>query len=214
MDMPNSVVSNDAPNRKAFLLTIAIFVLPVIVAYTLLKTGWYTSAGTTNHGLLIDPPIPFDNLTLYDDSHQTLPVDQFRKKWWIMYVMPSHCDAACKNSLYLMRQSHQALGPEQSRVAELIILPQQIDAALSQWLQTEFPHATKASADAAALDSTLAAAMHDHQQPSEAGHLFLVDTMGAIFMHYPGYTNEQESILKGRDLLKDLQKVLKLSKIG
>ena len=214
MDIPNTVPSITPANRKAFLLTIAIFILPVVVAYTLLKTGWYTTAGTTNHGLLINPPIPFDNLTLRDDSNKVLPVDQFRKKWWIMFVMPPQCDSACKNSLFLMRQSHQALGPEQERVAELIVLPQQLDPDMQHWINQEFPHATQVFANAAELDDTLRQAMKADQKPSTAGHLFLVDTMGAIFMHYPGYADEHESILKGRDLLKDLQKVLKLSKIG
>ena len=49
---------------------------------------------------------------------------------------------------------------------------------------------------------------------NQAGYIYLVDTMGAVFMYYPTYVDEQQSILKGRDLLKDLQKVLKLSKIG
>lgn len=214
MDIANTDRATTASNRRALLLTFGIFLLPVIIAYTLLKTGWYTSAGTSNRGMLIDPPISFDDLALRDNQNQPLPVEEFRKKWWIMYVVPTQCDAACKNSLYLMRQTHQALGPEQNRVAELIITPHDLDSDLKRWLTQEFPHARQASADADNLDATLQQALTNNGKPSDAGHLFLVDTMGAIFMHYQGYADEQESILKGRDLLKDLQKVLKISKIG
>lgn len=217
METPNTVSGghNATPaNRKTLLLTAAVFILPVAIAFTLLKTGWYSSAGTSNRGMLIDPPIVFDELTLRDANQQILAVEQFRKKWWIMYVMPAECDAACKNSLYLMRQTHQALGPEQSRVAELIVIPHDISAEQAHWLQQEFPAAIRTTTDADALDQTLQKAMTDGTRASTSGHLFLVDTMGAIFMHYPAYADEQESILKGRDLLKDLQRVLKISKIG
>lgn len=217
MDMSQTVTTGNTTNRsnrKALLLTAAIFIIPVIVAYTLLKTGWYSAAGTSNRGALIDPPIEFDQLALRDMQRQPIPADQFRKTWWIMYVVPDVCDSACRNSLYLMRQTHQALGPEQRRVAELIVLPHQIDAELEQWLKQEFPAALQTTADAAVVNQVLQPAMNAAEHASTAGHLYLVDTMGAIFMHYPSYADEQESILKGRNLLKDLQRVLKLSKIG
>src|SRR3990167_2301004 len=90
----------------------AVFALPVLVAYILLKTGWYTSAGTSNRGLLIDPPLAFDAVPLFAADGNAIPADQLRKKWWIVYVMPAECDTACRNSLFQMRQVNQALGPE------------------------------------------------------------------------------------------------------
>ena len=214
MDVSSTQPATARANRRALLLTAAIFILPVIIAYTLLKTGWYTSAGTSNRGLLINPPIPFDELQLSNADAQPVPADQFRKKWWILYVMPEQCDAACRNSLYLMRQTHQALGKDQNRVAELIVTPHALDPKVAQWLEQEFSGAQRVSADAENVDAVLRDAMVNGAPASQAGHLFLVDTMGAIFMHYPAHADEQESILKGRDLLKDLQKVLKISKIG
>lgn len=217
MDMSQTVTTgnaNNRTNRNALLLTTAIFIIPVIIAYTLLKTGWYAAAGTTNHGTLIDPPIDFDRLALRDVHQQPIPAQEFRKKWWIMYVVPDVCDSACKNSLYLMRQTHQALGPERSRVAELIIMPHPIDEQFSHWLRQEFPMALQTTTDATSLNQALQPALATNVEPSRTGYLYLVDTMGAIFMYYPSYSDEQESILKGRNLLKDLQRVLKLSKIG
>lgn len=213
---PNPSVSSSTAraNRKALLLTLSIFVLPVLVAYVLLKTGWYTSAGTSNRGLLIDPPIAFDELQLFTTSGEPLPTEQLRKKWWIVYVLPEQCEAACKNSLFQMRQVHQALGPDFERVGELIVSTRTTDADTETWLQQEFSGALRAQANAARFDQSLSVAFPPSAIASDSGHLYLVDTMGALFMHYPGYADEQESILKGRDLLKDLQRVLKVSKIG
>ncbi|HVK98525.1 MAG TPA: SCO family protein [Dongiaceae bacterium] len=201
-------------NRKALLLTLALFTLPVLVAYVLLKTGWYTAAGTSNRGLLVDPPLEFDALTLTGADGSVLSADQFRKKWWIVFVVPATCAEACRNSLYQMRQVHQALGQEFDRVGELVITPFAMDAATEEWLTKEFSESTRARADASHIDQVLAPAFIDGQAASQSGHLYLVDTQGALFMHYPGYADEKESILKGRNLLKDLQHVLKISKIG
>lgn len=201
-------------NRKALLLTLTIFVLPVIVAYVLLKTGWYTVAGTSNRGQLINPPLSFDALPLSSSTGAPIPAAQLRSKWWIVFVVPAQCEAACKNSLYQMRQTHQALGPDFERVGELIISTQASDAQTAQWLQQEFPAALRAQVQAETFDALLSPALPALTSASNSGHLYLVDTMGALFMHYPGYADERESILKGRDLLKDLQRVLKVSKIG
>lgn len=201
-------------NRRNLILTAVVFLLPVIVAYLLLKTGWYSSAGTSNRGMLIEPPAVFDELSLFDAQEAAVPAEQFRKKWWLIYVIPAQCEAACRNSLYLMRQTHQALGPDQPRVAELVITPHTLSDELASWLAQEFPNVTRAHASADNVDGVLDSAMADGMRASEAGHLFLMDTMGAIFMHYPAYADERESILKGRDVLNDLKKVLKISKIG
>ena len=201
-------------NRRALILTFVVFLLPVVTAYTVLKTGWYRAAGTANKGMLITPPIVFDDLELSGQDHTRISPQHFRKKWWILYVIPEHCAETCRNSLYQMRQVHKALGADQSRVKELIIRPYPVPDTLARWLQTEFPEAEQAEASPSQLNRVLQRAFPADTKPSQAGHLFLMDTLGAIFMHYRGYANEHESILKGRDLLKDLQRVLKYSKIG
>lgn len=210
---PNTTSSKTAANRRVLLLTALVFILPVIIAYVLLKTGWYSSAGTSNKGILIDPPISFDDLQLTNLDGKPAAAEQFRKKWWILYIIPSQCEAACRNSLYLMRQTHQALGPDQPRVAEMVITTQGVSDEVKALLDKEFSSATRLTADAANVNQVLGSALNG-EPASNAGHLFLVDTMGAVFMHYPAYADEQESILKGRNLLNDLKKVLKISKIG
>ena len=46
------------------------------------------------------------------------------------------------------------------------------------------------------------------------GHLYIMDPMGQIMLRYPTYADPKESILKGRGVLKDLQKLFKVSHIG
>ena len=209
-----STQSSAAKNRKTLLIALAVFAIPFAAALLLHKTGLYSEVGTTNRGLLITPPVAFDSITLNDQDQTPLAAEDFKKQWWIVYVLPEQCDAACKNSLFQMRQVHSALGPEQKRVSRLLISTHPIDADVSEFIKTEFPKLNVAYTQQATLNASFANTDNAELNQNQSGKIYLVDTMGAVFMYYPTYADEQESILKGRYMLKDLQKVLKLSKIG
>lgn len=210
----NSTQQVTRSNRRSLLIALAVFVLPVVAASVLHKTGWYGSVGTTNRGQLITPPIPFEKLSLTDSEHQPIDTEQFKKKWWLVYVLPENCNQACSNSLYQIRQVHLALGPEQSRVSRLLITTSEMSHEIQQLVNDEFPNLKVSYAEQSQLSDVFSNANDAELSEAQSGHIFLVDTMGAVFMYYPTYEDEQESIQKGRNLLKDLKKVLKLSKIG
>lgn len=201
-------------NRKTFLIALSVFVIPFLAALLLHKTGLYKSVGTTNRGELILPPVAFESIELSDPDAQTISPDTLKKKWWMVYVMPETCAEACKNSLYQIRQIHAALGPEQNRVATMLIATQPLATQYSTLMENEFPHMQVAYTKATDLKNWFKDTENQPLQAQQTGYIYLIDTMGAVFMYYPTYADEQESILKGRDMLKDLQKVLKLSKIG
>ena len=201
-------------NRKTFLIALSVFVIPFLAALLLHKTGLYKSVGTTNRGELISPPAAFDAIALSDQNRELITPDRLKKKWWMVYVMPNTCTEACENSLYQIRQIHTALGPEQNRVATMLIVTHPLDSTFQTLIEKEFPHLTVAYTNDAELEHWFSATDNQPLQTRQTGYIYLVDTMGAVFMYYPTYEDEKESILKGRDMLKDLQKVLKLSKIG
>ena len=199
-------------NRRTLILTCCVFLLPVALASILHVTGWYASAGTSNKGTLISPPIPFEAVLKAGHSSAAFIAENHDKAWWILYIMPQQCDSACRNSLFQMRQVQAALGPEKHRVNALLIATAHLTPEYESLLSTEFPTLPVLQADPNKLTQTFKT--HNRTLSSPDGKLYLVDTMGAIFMHYPTYIDEKKSVLKGRDILKDLQRVLKLSKIG
>lgn len=201
-------------NRKTLLIALAVFLIPFLAALALHKTGLYKSVGTSNRGALITPPVAFESIPLLDEQSQQLDPGSFRKRWWMVYVMPEECDQSCENSLYQMRQIHAALGSEQSRVATMLISAHELKPRYQTLIANEFPELTVAYTKPSGLRDWFNDTDNDALKSSQVGYIYLVDTMGAVFMYYPTYADEQESILKGRDMLKDLQKVLKLSKIG
>lgn len=213
--MDTSTQSNIANrNRKTLLIALSVFVIPFLAALVLHKTGLYQSVGTSNKGQLVMPPVAFESLSLSDEHATLLDPSALKKTWWMVYVVPESCDQSCNNSLYQMRQIHLALGPDQSRVATMLISAHELDADYKDFIKKEFPNLTVAFTNTAELQNWFAETDNNALKADQAGYIYLVDTMGAVFMYYPTYADEQQSILKGRDLLKDLQKVLKLSKIG
>lgn len=215
MTNTHSKTSVSKQNRRVFLVAVAVFTIPFLAALTLHKTGLYKSVGTTNRGTLVTPPAAIEALQLQQALNQNqITSDQLHKTWWMVYVMPEKCNQACQNSLYQMRQIHSALGAEQHRVSTMLVTTQPLPGDYRSLVTKEFPNLLVATTSAEKLQHWFTKTHNEKLRQEQAGLIYLVDTMGAVFMYYPTYADEQQAILKGRDMLKDLQKVLKLSKIG
>lgn len=154
--------------------------------------------GRTNNGELILPPASFQSLSLYQDG-KAFGIEQLKGKWGIVVLGEAGCTSkACQESLYQTRQAHVALGRETDRVARLFV---SASALPSSSLQNEHPEVFWLKAS----ESSVLNALKKDTWP--ANHYYIVDPLGNIMMQY-------EAEQYGRDLLKDLQKLLKASSIG
>lgn len=89
-----------------FILLIIAFILPIVISWLLYYNHEHFSLKTTNHGVLVNPPMDVKNLWRDHDS----------KKWQIVYV-PNHvCDTDCENVVYTLNQIKKALGKDSQRV--------------------------------------------------------------------------------------------------
>ena len=202
-------------NRMTLVLTVLAFALPALLAYLAHVTGFWQSRGTVNQGVLITPPIDFDSLAVTSGtSGESVAFDR-GKQWWIAYLVPETCDAACRNSLLEMRQTQTATGPYQQRVSTLLIEHEKSDQTAAQWAAENAPDMQTARVSSDQWREKVSAAkLNSNSDISNAGQLYLIDPMGAVFMTYPGKSDPQEAIKQGKGMLKDLQRVLKLSKVG
>lgn len=208
--MPADNAGQTRKNRVLLLLLLASFVIPFIVGDLAYKRGWY-QGGQTNKGLLLDPPAALATLKAVDAAGRPLLADFAKEHWWMLYVLPADCTAACHNRLFQMRQSLLALGREAERVRPLLVLTAAPAAATEALLQKEFAGFTRLQASAAEVDAALAKAA---PAASQAGLLYLMDPMGWIMLAYPPEADEKTSIIKAEDTLDDLRKLLKNSRIG
>lgn len=188
-----------ARNLRTLALLAGIFLLPLAVAfYTYYGTSWRPAAHV-NHGTLIAPvrPLPTVALPTVPPGAADKP---FHGQWTLVYIGSGDCNDACRDSLYLMRQTRAALNTDMARVARVFLITGQCCAL--GFLTREHPGLVLIDASGAAAAPLL------KPFPEDRAHtLFVVDPLGNLMMSYDAKSNP-------RGLLEDLQKLLRLSQIG
>ncbi|UPQ89554.1 hypothetical protein [Vibrio sinaloensis] len=174
--------------RLIFIALVLLFALPAVIAKTVLSQHWYQS-GVTNKGVLIEPTLTLSALDI--DS----PL--LHKQWQLAYVVPEQCDAFCQQQIYLLGQSHIALGKYQQRVQPVLITT---------------PSSAKSSPSWDAFSKLqVAPSFTEHVGQFE---FVIVDPLGQLVMRYPKAESEEQLTAQSKGLLADLRKLLKLSRVG
>ncbi|EDL69412.1 hypothetical protein [Vibrio campbellii] len=170
--------------RIVLVSLICLFALPAIIAKVVLSQGWYET-GVTNRGELVEPYITLEQLG------QPSPLDE--KGWQLAYVLPPDCQKKCQQQIHLMQQSHIALGKYQERVVPVI------------WTSEEANYVDQ---------SIVVMQMNDALSSRvKAGQMLIVDPLGQLVMSYTPEANE-DLVRLSKDVLADLRKLLKLSRVG
>lgn len=114
-------------SKRFFLYFIGLAIVPLMLAYAVLKLGWFTPGGTAK-GQFVETEIQL-NLKLTDPS--TRPM-------WNIVVQPNNnCLSTCEELLYGLNQTYVALGKLQKRV-QVKVLTTELDL-------TNYPHLSAAS---------------------------------------------------------------------
>ncbi|MCE3218182.1 cytochrome oxidase biogenesis cluster protein [Vibrio diabolicus] len=172
---------------KGWLMLIALvctFALPAVIAKVILTQGWYQS-GVTNRGVLVEP------YTTLELLGQESPLKEHR--WQLAYVLPNECTEQCRQQLYLLQQSHVALGKYQERVVPVL------------W-QTELSGTVDVSMTTMQMNQSVTAKV-------KPGQMLIVDPLGQLVMSYSPKPNE-DLVSFNKGMLADLRKLLKLSRVG
>jgi hypothetical protein len=189
-------MSDAAPARRsraALWLVVALAVAPVAASY-LLYYFWPPS-GTVNHGELIEPrPLPDFLLALADGSPFRL--SQLKGKWVLVSLDTARCDALCDRKLLYMRQLRLTQGKEMERVERAWLISD--GAAPRAGVIDPYPGTWVVRADAALVKLF----------PGQASdHIYVVDPLGNLMLRFP---RDPEP----RGMIKDLQRLLRASRIG
>ena len=194
-------------NLRTLATLAALFLLPLAMAFcTYYATDWRPS-GHLNHGQLISPARPLPAVALPRVSLETsTPAappapTPFRSHWSLVYVGGGDCDAACREALYVMRQTRIGLNNNMTRVERVFLVSR--GCCNRPLLAREQAGLVVLDASVPPAESLLAlfpAAGREHT-------LFVVDPLGNLMMSYDARGNP-------RGLLEDLQKLLRLSHIG
>lgn len=189
-------MSKSSRSKLSFLLLVALFVTPFIIGAYLVSTG-YAPTATTNHGQFLEEVIELSNLPITSNKS---PDDQNSEEptWQVLVYADPILSDKLKTALYHTRQIHIALGKNQERVKRQLITTEALtDGTFTELLKSEYPQ--------------LSTATLDKKQASTAGlsvgKIYLADPLGRLILMY-----ELDTAPKG--LLKDVKKLLKLSRIG
>jgi hypothetical protein len=200
---PNNPEAVRRRSRRQFLLLAGLFLLPAVAATVLYYSGW-RDAGTINRGSLVTPVEIRDGAYATPDRREA---GLRLRKWTYLVFADGECRHDCAKLLYHIRQARLAQGKDTERVTRLLVvtdgrLGAGLQAALAghEGLEIRLANETQLAALAAQLQ-------RDPRGLAAGGEVFMIDPRGMYFMFYPPATDP-------RDLVKDMARLLKVSKIG
>lgn len=170
-------------SRWTLIALLGAFVAPVILAWLALTGNWFNK-GVTNQGQLLNPGLTLASLGIASE--------QLQPGWQLIAVLPACQKQRCEHLLYVLEQSHKALGKEQQRVAMTVLSGGALPLP------------------AGARQLPLPAGLKDEAVPS----LLIADPLGNLVLRYENFADRDSAIAEGRKVLLDLRKLLKLSKVG
>ena len=187
---------------------LVIFALPIIAAWAAYFSGWFDGINTTNKGEWVKPIISFsESNPVYSDgaTYVTKPGE----KWKI--ILPakvSECqnedtDLDCLLNLFLMSQTHTALGGKGIERVEKILFNGSNEYSDEQLkaLQERF------------VDLKIVNSSSEAVREIPLPYIYIADPLGNIMLRYEMVTSREEMALKGKDIMSDIKKLLKLSRL-
>lgn len=182
-------------------ILVGAFVLPMIVAYAYFFLADDYQLG--NHGDLLQPVIQIESLQMTDSNGKPISRDELVHHWKMFMVSGSDCKENCQQSLYYMRQINIALGKNADRFKHMIIHTSPMSSEFNRLMTTEYGETVQAYATLDRLERILPGLV----DPEGMNAIFIMDPLGNIMMRFPSGTDPKL-------ILKDLNRLLKISRIG
>lgn len=192
-------MSDAAPKKRrlaSLWLIIGLAAAPVVAAYVMVY--FLPSPGRMNRGELLEPrPLPDAGLEWLDGS--AFKLARLKGKWVLAMVDSADCGEPCRRKLHYLRQVRLAQGKNMDRVERLWLIADRAQpepALLAGFEGTWFVRAASGPVPAA---FPAAKAVSDH--------IYIIDPLGNLIMRYSENADP-------RDIVKDLERLLKASRIG
>lgn len=182
---------NPKKSRRSLLLVLAAFALPIILAKFALEQQWL-EMGVTNKGTLLANELTLEKLGL--------KTTDFEQHWLIMYSLPEHCSTHCQKTLEAVHNTYVALGKGMPRVFPVALYQNELateqrqNISKSKWQLLAMPEQAK--------------------QYITEPQVFIVDPLGNVFLSHQLPEDTEQLPQFGKQILADMKKLLKYSKVG
>ena len=187
--------------RLTILLLLLVCAGPVVLSWVLVRNADNMSFSDASHGELMAPAIvlPDRDLEPYvgADGEASL-----RGKWFLLYWAGDACAEECQQKLEHMERIRLALGKESHRLQPLLFSIGSVPSGLryggedSLWLWQP----------RSGGDELLKLAGSDARL-GRAGHYYLIDPLGNLFMSYSPKVNPV-------GIIKDIRRLMRASRTG
>ncbi len=180
--------------RLQFLLIAAMFFGPLLfAAWMYYGNDALQPESRANHGTLLEPIVSLVDAVPGSALHDS-------RSWRLLYANDGECGESCRKALYTLRQSRLMLGKEMDRVERVFLHGEHAPDTLlvaeeHQGLVT--------------LQDTALRAVLDDKKPAAlpAGGFYLIDPHGNLVLYF-------NPDIEPRDMVDDIKRLLKLSRIG
>lgn len=176
--------------RLQLILILAIVIGPMILATAMYQWRFWVPETRSYHGELIGTGQSRADLGV---------VGADEARWQLLVTVPTVCDEACKELIFLARQVHIGLNRDVARAAHGVATAQPLTDDYDAQLQREYPQLARYQLE---LDAYNKAA-----GKVEGAQLWIVDPRGNLVLRY-------DATSKGKAILNDLRHLLKISQIG
>jgi len=196
-------------SRRTLVLLLLTFIMPIVIAYVAFIYLNSDGVGKTkNYGSLLSQARPLTTISLKQLNGQAYTQDDLRNAWTLVYFDTADCGEVCEHALFRTRQARLSQNEEVKRVKRLFVITEGNMTPRLEKILTQHPDLSVAQGDRQQIDSMLKQFTVDAELPAaKAQKVYLVDPLGNLMMSYPkGFTT--------RGLIRDLQHLLKWSKIG
>lgn len=193
--------------RRRLLLLVAIFTLPVLIAYALYFSGWRPET-TGNYGELVQPPRPLPDAELQVPDGKPLRIADLHGKWILLTFAAAKCPKPCEANLDKLQRVILAQGKEAERARAVLVVT---DRRALDWLQyaiKDYPGTLVIAGPVATVRLLIAHFTLSGGSPiDDPNRIYVVDPQGNLMMSYPADAD-------GGRIRKDLSRLLRVSQVG
>lgn len=204
----NSPDKQNQPKRSRTTLWVmlVLFGLPYVAAfYFYYFADLSEMSQQTNYGTLISPVRQINDIPLTKLDDSDFKFSDMKGKWILISIASSSCAMDCQNNLYKMRQIRKAVGEDRSRINRVLLLTDTLNLSELNKILTEFS-GTDVMKPAGDIYKKFISGFSVAGEDSENG-LYIIDPLGNYMMAYPKDADANK-------ILKDIRRLLKVSKIG
>lgn len=197
----------DTKNKSYMALWAMIFLfgLPYLAAYYFYFNRDSLDLNTTNYGTIVNPGRPVPDTTLVKLDGSTMQMAESRGKWLLISIGSSQCAQACQENLYKLRQVKKAIGQEHKRINKYFFLTDDKSLDSFRDLLVDYKGMQVILPSGDQYMEFLSIFSVDGQSIEDG--IYIIDPLGNYMMKY----SKDEEPMK---ILKDMERLLKVSKIG